>query len=185
MQTIRRVFLASLFFMLTILLAIWFYPWTSQQLSEFNSTVQGGVGYDTSAYFLALGALDAGLALLCTASLFYGTLLVVRRGKTSTLVEGSKPAPAKAAGRETHKSVVLNRRFLLIPVWLVAQYLWNLFSGMSAGQALDMMTSINSLWISAVVITVVVLYARNYQVVFGNKDPEKPEPAEKSITPKP
>ncbi len=56
---------------------------------------------------------------------------------------------------------------------------------MSAGQALDMMTSIESLWISAFVITVVVLYANNYQVVFGGGAAENPEQTEKPTAPKP
>jgi hypothetical protein len=48
---------------------------------------------------------------------------------------------------------------------------------MSASQALAMMTSIESLWISVVVITVIVLYARNYQVVFGKESEQKRKPA--------
>jgi hypothetical protein len=78
-QAIRRVFLASLFFMLTVLLAIWFYPAISAQFSNFNSSVQGGVGSGTSAYFYALDALDIASALLCVSALFYGILLAARR----------------------------------------------------------------------------------------------------------
>ncbi|MGA3101593.1 MAG: hypothetical protein ABSD61_07010 [Terracidiphilus sp.] len=79
---IKKVFFASLFFMLTVLLAIWFYPEISAQFSNFNSSVQGGVGNGTDAYFLALDALDVAAALLCASALFYGIMLAARKMKT-------------------------------------------------------------------------------------------------------
>ncbi len=177
MQAIRRVFFASLFFVLTVLLAIWFYPGISEKFSNFNSNVQGGIGSDSTAYYWALNALDVGAALLCASALFYGAILAFRRRKAIGQVENSAPAIAKALGKNSRQSAQFRRRLLLIPVWLVAQYVWNLFSGMSASQALAMMTSIESLWISVVVITVIVLYARNYQVVFGKESEQKRKPA--------
>jgi len=167
-QVIRRIFLASLFFVITVILTIWFYPGISEEFSSFNSSVQGGVGSDTSAYFWALNALDIGAALLCASALFYGGMLIARRKKTKAAIP--EPAPAKPGG----KKATNNRRLLLIPAWFLAQYIWNLFSGMSAVQALSMMTTINSLWISAVVITAIVLYANDYQVVFGKDSDGKP-----------
>ncbi|MFZ0395435.1 MAG: hypothetical protein WBX09_13840 [Terracidiphilus sp.] len=80
---------------------------------------------------------------------------------------------------------MFNRRLFLIPVWFLAQWVHNLFLGMSLGQALDMMTSIESLWISAVVVTVIILYAGGYQVVYESSAAKKPEPAEKPTAPKP
>jgi hypothetical protein len=81
----------------------------------------------------------------------------------------TKPAQNK------RQTAMHKRRLWLIPAWLVAKYLWNMVSGMSAGQALDAMTSINNLWISAVVITVIVLYAMNYQVTYEKAaKPKKP-----------
>ncbi|MGB0063073.1 MAG: hypothetical protein WBP85_01395 [Terracidiphilus sp.] len=80
---------------------------------------------------------------------------------------------------------MIKRRLLLIPAWLVAQYVYNLFSGMSAGLALAAMTSIAELWYSAIVIAVIVLYANNYKLEYGNKKAETPKPTGKPAEPKP
>jgi hypothetical protein len=120
-----------------------------------------------SGFALALGQ---GLAALGVCGVFYGARLTARRNRN----HGQK----KPAAKHT-------RRLLLIPVWFLAQYVYNLFSGLSMGRSLAMMTSIESLWYSAVVVTVIVLYARNYQVVFGDGTAGKPEPTEKTSAPKP
>lgn len=179
MQAIKNVFLGSLFFVVTILLAIWFYPGISEEFSGFNSSVQGGVGSGTSAYFLALNALDIGAALLCASALFYMGMLIARRKKA--VANTQEPQPAISPAAIHGKKSAHNRRLLLIPIWFLAQYIHNLFSGIPFGQALAMMTSIESLWYSVVVVTVIVLYARNYQVVFGKvaKQPQKPAALEK------
>jgi hypothetical protein len=128
-------------------------------------------------------AFDLGLAALCISGLFYGILVARRKKETDKI---AKPAlePTTAASKSNRQSIRLKRRLLLIPVWFLAQYLWNMFSGMSFGEALDMMTSINSLWISAVVITAIVLYAKNYQVVYESNATKKPSPTQKAIVPK-
>jgi len=77
-QTLKRIFLSSLFLMLTVLLAIWFNPEIDQQFSNFYYRVQGGVG-STAYTEIAIGALDIGSALLCASSLFYGVMLIARR----------------------------------------------------------------------------------------------------------
>jgi H+/Cl- antiporter ClcA len=174
-QTIRRVFLASLFFVLTVLLAVWFFPEMAEQFSSFNSNVQGGVGFGTDAYFLALYALDVGLALLCASALFYVGMLIARQ--KTTVANPPDPDPAIPPAKTGDKKAKRNRRLLLIPVWFLAQYIYNLFSGMSLGQALGMMTSIESLWLSFVVVVVVILYANGYGVAFGTSPAKKPKPA--------
>ncbi len=78
MQTLKRIFLSSLFFMLTVILAIWFYPEIEEQFTSFYDRVQGGVG-STAYTQIAIGALDIGSALLCVSSLFYGVMLIARR----------------------------------------------------------------------------------------------------------
>lgn len=173
MQTIPRVFLASLFFVLTVLLAVWFFPEMAGQFSNFNSNIQGGVGFGTGAYFSALYALDVGLALLCVSVLFYVGMMIARRKKREAPTP--EPAPAILPTKTGGKRVTHNRRYLLIPVWFLAQYVHNLFLGMSAGQALDMMTSIEDLWFSLVVVVVVVLYANGYGVEFGKGPDQKPK----------
>lgn len=115
-------------------------------------------------------ALDAGLAILCVSGVFYELPMIAKRKRTASTVA--------VTGKRKRRPTAAKHRLLLIPAWLLAQFVWNLFSGLPAGQALDTMTSIESLWASAVVITVIVLYARNYQVVFG-KDPQKPATPEK------
>jgi hypothetical protein len=97
-------------------------------------------------------ALSLGLAALCACGVFYAVGLTARRKRGH--------GQAKTATKHT-------RRLLLIPVWLLAQYVHNLLSGMSMGQALAMMTSLESLLFSLVVVVVVVLYANGYQVAFG------------------
>ena len=69
-KVFRRIFLASLFLVSTVLLAIWFYPGVQISVYRFNASIQGSVGArhaDTAAM-----ALDVALSLLCTSGLFYG-----------------------------------------------------------------------------------------------------------------
>ncbi len=118
----------------------------------------------------ALG-IDLAISMLFASGLFCGAMLVTRRKKMEALTPD--PVPAISPTKTSGKAVTHNRRFILIPAWFLAQYIHNLILGMSVGQALDMMTSIESLWYSVIVVTVIVLYARNYKVVFG-KEPEQP-----------
>jgi hypothetical protein len=182
-KVIRRAFLASLFFVLSVVLAIYFYPGISEQFSSFNSSVQGGVGAGSNAYFLALSTLDVSSALLCASALFYGAMLVARRKRASTSAEASIPAPAGAEGKDAQQSARFRRRLLLIPIWLSAQYVWNLVHGASLVSALEAMTSISSLWVSAVVVTVTILYARNYEVVFERGAPARQDQPTKPVSP--
>jgi len=173
MQAIRRVFLASLFFTVTVLVAIWFFPEIANQFSNFNSSVQGGAGFGTNAYFWALYALDVGAALLCTSAVFYGAMLIVKRGRAERLdqTQIAPPAPQIAAANEQRAR--RRRRLLLIPAWLIFQYVKNLFSGTSAVGAFEAMTSLESLFFSLVVVVVVVLYANGYQVTYGSAETQK------------
>jgi hypothetical protein len=174
MPTIRRLFLASLFFTLTVSVAIWFYPGIENWFSRFNSSVQGGIG-STAYAEVATGALDVGLALLCTSSVFYVAMLVANRKKANPPVD-TPVNPPPPAGKGDAKSARLRCRLLLIPAFLVFQYVRNLFSGMSAVGSLEGMTSLGSLFFSFVVVVVVVLYANGYEVAFGSAA-EKPKSA--------
>lgn len=181
-MTLQRIFLASLFFLATIVLAFGLYPLMAWTVHSMNDGVSGlhadgspntytrlvPAGYEPTA----IGALDLGMSIIAVCGLFYGALLIRRKNDGQSESERSVKEPSKSAGKDKTTSGKTNHRLWLIPIWFVAEYIWNLLSGMSAGQALDMMTTLNSLWISAVVITVVVLYAKNYQVVFG-KDEER------------
>ncbi len=72
-------------------------------------------------------------------------------------------------------------RLLLIPAWFVAQLVWKSFQQGSFLGGMEAMTSLESLWFSLVVVVVVVLYANNYQLVFGKdtKQQQKPGAPEK------
>jgi hypothetical protein len=167
-KVIQRVFLASLFFMLTVLLSVWFYPGIDEEFTNYYSRVQGGIGSTTYTQ-IAIGALDIGSAFLCVSALFYGVTLVYRRRRRLPHSSAPKPELAETEVEDNRGGAQFKRRLLLIPIWLLAQYLWNLFSGMSIGTALDMMTSLNELWVSAAAVTVIVLYAKNYRLVFEGK----------------
>lgn len=65
-------------------------------------------------------------------------------------------------------------RLWLIPLWLLAQCIWiRIDNAPSWLDAIALMTSIEHLWYSAVVIVVIVLYANNYQVVYGKPETKK------------
>jgi hypothetical protein len=172
MQAIRRVFLVSLFFTVSVLVAIWFYPGIENWFSGFNSSVQGGIGSTTYAE-IATGALDVGSALLCTSAVFYGAMLIAKRGKAEHPTNApSAPTASKIAAGDGQRTR-LRQRLLLIPVWLIFQYSKNLFSGMSPVGAFEAMTSLESLFFSLVVVAVVVLYANGYQVTYGSAETQK------------
>lgn len=85
MRIFKKIFVASLFLVFAVLLAIWFYPGVQDAIQTFNSSVQGNVG--SGEYMaLATGALDVTLALLCASAVFYGIFfaLQVRRRKAAT-----------------------------------------------------------------------------------------------------
>lgn len=67
---------------------------------------------------------------------------------------------------------MVKTRLWLIPLWLVAQCVWIRTDVDSWLDALALMTSIEHLWPTAIVVTVVVLYANKYQLVYG-KDAAK------------
>ncbi len=69
---------------------------------------------------------------------------------------------------------MFNRRLFLIPVWLVAQYAWNAYSQGSFVHGFEAMTSLDSLWVSFVVIVAVVYYAMKAK---------RPEQAPKAAAP--
>ena len=197
MKALKWVLLASLFFLTNVAFAFCIYPGVSWVIHTLNHGVSSG--YNPAGLFWSRPyprfvpwqyesdvtiAFDLGLAVLCVSGLFYGILLAARR--KSGIGKMTKPAlePTTAASKNNRQTIRLKRRLLLIPFWFLAQYLWNVSSGVSFGEALDMMTSINSLWISAVVITAIVLYAKNYQVVFESNATKKPSHVQKSIAPK-
>lgn len=175
----KKVALWSAFFLAVVMLAFLFYPVAVWLVRSVNDGVSSGClpgGQDYSGWcwsnpytrFIpteyegaAALALDAGLALMCVSGLFYGVPLVAKRKHVVATIT----VPTSANGKR--RATTARRRLLLIPAWFLAQYIWNLFSGMSFSQALGMMTSIQDLWYSAVVVTIIVIYAKNYQVAFG------------------
>ncbi len=179
-MALQRTFWVALFFLTTVVLAFGLYPLTAWAVHSINDGVSGlhadgspntytrlvPAGYEPTA----IGALDLGMSIVAVCGLFYGASLVRRQNDGLSELKENAKKPSKSAGKDKTTSGQANHRLWLIPIWFVAQYIWNFLSGMSAGQALDMMTSLNSLWISAVVITVIVLYAKNYQVVFGRDE---------------
>ena len=196
MKALKRVFLTSLFFLVNVAFAFCIYPAVTFVIHSLNQGVSSG--YNPAGLFWsrlyprfipweyetgAANAFDLGLATLCTSGLIYG-ILAKRQKKEIGTVTKLAIEPTTAVGKVNRQSLQFKRRLLLIPAWFVAQYLWNMFSGMSFGQSLDMMTSINSLWISAVVITAIVLYAKNYQVVYESNATKKPSHTQKAIVPK-
>jgi len=192
MQAIRKIFHASLFFVTTISLAFVLYPAVRRLVLLINYGVSEGDGYYNpytrfvpSSYQPGVTlAFDLGLSVLGAAASFYWAMLVARRRKAYTPTSAPTPKPEESTAKNAEQSTQFKRRLILIPVWFLAQYLWNVFSGMSFGEALGTMTSINSLWISAVVITVIVLYAKNYQVVYESNATPKPSRTQKVVVPK-
>jgi hypothetical protein len=187
--TLKRIFVGSLFVAFATILAFLLYHSVNETIRSANDAVSEGPGY-YNAYTRFVptdfepgvsAALDLALSCLLAAGLFYGIAgRKWARNNALTPTEAPKTATKANAGFARTK-----QRLWLIPVWFVAQYGRNLFSGMSTGQALGAMTSIGELWISALVIAVIVLYANNYQVVFGDRDAKKPESIEKPAAPKP
>ena len=190
MQAIRRIFLASLFFLANASLAFWFYSgvhWAVRSLNRGTSSGYNPEGlfwsreyprfipweYETAASI----AFDLGLAALCVSGAFYGAMLIARRKKATAPVDTAPTTPAPAAGKRAEQSAQRRRRLLLIPAWLVFQYFKNLFSGMSGVGAIEAMTSIESLFFSDVVVAVVVLYANGYEVAFGSNAKQESKPA--------
>jgi hypothetical protein len=182
MQAIRKIFHASLFFVTTISLAFVLYPAIRRLVQLINSGVSEGDHYYNpytrfvpSSYQPGVTlAFDLGLSVLGAAALFYWAMLVARRRKSDTPTSAPTPKPVDSTAKNAEQSARFKRRLLLIPAWLVAQFIWNLFSGASAFDALLDTTSIESLFTSAVVITGIVLYARGYEIGFGNDAAKKP-----------
>jgi hypothetical protein len=123
--------------------------------------------------------IDLAISMLFASGLFYGAMLVVRQRKAGRQDTVPMTAPAKPAAKSAETSARFRRRLFLIPAWLAAQYVWNLFSGETAGQALAMMTAIVELWPTAIVITVIVLYAKGYEIGYGNDTAKKTGPESK------
>lgn len=71
---------------------------------------------------------------------------------------------------------MFNRRLFLIPIWLVAQYIWNLYQQGSFAQAFAAMTSLDSLWVSFIVTIAIIYYA--------TKASGKPDESRKPSAPK-
>ena len=83
MQMFKKIFVASLFLVFAVLLAIWFYPGVQNAIQTFNSNVQGNVG--PGEYLaLATGALDITLALLRASAAFYGVFFALHVRKKRT-----------------------------------------------------------------------------------------------------
>lgn len=175
----KRVALWSAFLLAVVVLGFLLHPtatWLVQAVNDGVSSgcqpaYSGGDGWCWSRPYtrfvpttyepgVSLG-LDLGLSSLLAAALFHG---INQRKQT------------RAVSNARSKSNLIKRRLWLIPAWLVAQYIWNLFSGMSGVAAFETMTSIESLWISAVVITFIVLYANNYQLAFGKEAKQTKKP---------
>jgi hypothetical protein len=189
MQAIRKIFHASLFFVTTISLAFVLYPVVRKLVLLINYGVSEGDGYyNPYTRFVPFTyqpgvtlAFDLGLSVFGAAALFYWAMLVARQRKSENPTSAPRTKQEKSTTDNEEQSAKLKRRLLLIPAWLVAQFVWNMFSGASATDALSNMTSISSLWISAVVIIAIVLYAKNYQVVYESNAIKKPCEAEKSV----
>jgi len=190
MQAIRRVFLASLFFLANASLAFWFYSGVHWAVRSLNRGISSGYNpeglfwsreyprfipweYETAASI----TFDLGLATLCVSGAFYGAMLIAKRKKATAPVDPAPTTPAPVASKRVERSAQRRRRLLLIPAWLVFQYVKNLFSGMSGVRAFEAMTSIGSLYVSVIVVVVVVLYANGYEVGFGNNAEQKPKSA--------
>ena len=188
MQAIRRVLLASLFFLANISLAFWFYPGVTWAVRSLNRGISSGYNpaglfwsreysrfipleYETATSI----AFDLGIAALCVSGAFYGAMLIARRKKATAPVDPASTPPAPSVRKRVEQSAQRRRRLLLIPAWLIFQYVKNLFSGMSGGGAFEAMTSLESLFFSLVVVAVVVLYANGYQVAFGDNAAQKPK----------
>jgi hypothetical protein len=54
---------------------------------------------------------------------------------------------------------MFNRRLFLVPVWLGAQYLYNAISQHSFTRGFEVMTSLDSLWVSFIVTIAIFYYA--------------------------
>ena len=81
-KVFRRIFLASLFLVFTVLLAVWFYPGVRHSFFAFYYEVQGHVG--TEEYQkTAVAALDVTFSLLCTSGIFYGIALAKSRKRSA------------------------------------------------------------------------------------------------------
>jgi hypothetical protein len=68
---------------------------------------------------------------------------------------------------------MFNRRLLLIPVWLVAQYLWNVIGQHSLTRGFEVMTSLDSIWVSFIVTAAIVYYASKATAQNATTPPKK------------
>lgn len=96
MRAVRMVFLASLLFLATAVLAFCAYPWVQQAVHSINQGVSSG--YNPEGLFWsrsynrfipseyesqAAAAFDVGIAVLCVSGFFYGFLLLAQRRSAS------------------------------------------------------------------------------------------------------
>jgi hypothetical protein len=159
----RRILLGSSFFIVVLVLAFVLYPVVLWLVQFINDGVSEGSGYyNPYTRFVPASfedglslALDLGLSAFGAAALFYGLMRIKRQNPRTTeaAIAGKEP-PAKSA-----RLMWINHRLWLIPVWLIARYIWNAIDQGSLVRGFEKMTSLESLWVTFIVIIAILYYA--------------------------
>lgn len=181
-MALRNVLLASVFFLTAVAFAFGLYPAVSGFVRAVNDGVSSGSSPEGNSWsnpysrFVPVEyepavsvSLDLGLAVICACGLFYGfRYLNAHRTGAHGASADLDGASAETIAIESHaQGARMKLRVWVIAAWLLGQFLWILLTTefpenttfvYKTAESLSLMTSLDRLWVTFVVIIVTLLY---------------------------